>query len=200
MKAKLLLTLFLFISTFVSAQDNKKEIEVQFMNYMSAIISKDFDKAMNYAPDELFEIMPRDQFISVMEKVFNDPQIEMHIKDPKILSIGEVEEIKGKHYAFMTYSNILTMKFDNSDAESDEEKKMRVEIIKQTFAQAIGEGKVKFNEQTEVFDIYSEKNVYAISKDGKTDWRFIVLEEKQKPFLDKFLPRQLIRKLDFSKN
>jgi len=200
MKAKLLLVLFLFVTTLVVAQDGKKEIEVQFMNYMNAIMSKDFNKSMDYAPDELFEIMPRDQFISVMEKVFNDPQIEMHIKDPKVLSVGEVEEIKGKHYAFMTYSNVLTMKFNNSDAESDEEKKMRVEIIKQTFAQAMGEGKVKYNEQTEIFDIYSEKDVYAISKDGKTDWRFIVLEEKQKPVLDKFLPKQLIRRIDFSKN
>ncbi|MBB6609866.1 hypothetical protein H7F15_02345 [Pontibacter sp. Tf4] len=202
MKAKLLLVLLLFVSSFAFAQDNKKAVEARLTEYLNYMISKDFNKAMDYAPDELFEIVPRSQMVMAMEKVFSDPSMEFNITEPKILHAGDTEKIDDKHYMLLKYSNVLKMKFNNADVktETEDEQKFRINLMKLSFEKMFGEGNVKYDEKTEFYDIYAEKDVYAVSKDGKTDWRFVVVDKDQKVMLGKLLPKQLIDRIDFSKN
>jgi hypothetical protein len=202
MKTKILLVLYLFVTSVALAQDNKKAVEARLTEYLNYMISKDFNKAMDYATDELFEIVSRSQMIMVMEKVFNDPSMEFNITEPKILYAGDTERIEDKHYMLLKYSNVLMMKFNNADkeTESEDERKFRINLMQLTFEKMFGEGNVKYNEKTEFYDIYAEKDVYAVSKDGKTDWRFIVVDKDQKLMLGKLLPKQIIDQIDFSKN
>ena len=53
-KKALLTILFLTICTVGVAQDYKKHIETEFMEYLHAIMEQDFEKSMDYLTPEFF--------------------------------------------------------------------------------------------------------------------------------------------------
>ena len=194
-KARILTLLFFTISTIGFCQDHKREIEGQFLNYNNLIIKKDFNKSMAYLPEEFFEIIPKEQMIMVMEKTFSNPEMEFELKSPKIDEISEVEKIGDKFYVLLTYSSPMKMKFTNSEEQEEGENKLRINMLKMSMEQMFGSENVKYDEETEFFDIVAKKQAYAISGNGKSDWRFLVIEKKQKFILDKLLPAQLVEKI-----
>ncbi|WP_316785534.1 hypothetical protein [Pedobacter frigiditerrae] len=195
LKKVLLITLLLATSSVAMAQDYKKEIEKEFKEYLNALFSKDFEKSMNYLTPEVFKIIPKAQMIKIMEQTFNEPSIEFELKDAKIIEIQNSEKIENKFYSFLSYSNLMRIKFKSERNETTEEKKMKNNLGKLSFEKTFGVQNVKYDDKTEFFEIYVEKPVYAISDNGKNDWKFIVVEKKQKSFLETLLPKKLIEKV-----
>ncbi|PKG42629.1 hypothetical protein [Psychroflexus sp. MES1-P1E] len=194
-KKKLLILLSLTISTFGISQDYKKNIESEFTEYINSIVNMEFEKSMEYMTPELFEIVPKSQWIKIMEQGFNNPEMEFEIINPKILTINDSQKIENKYYSLLTYSNQINMKIYGQESESEDEKTMRINLAKMSLEQNFGSQNVVYNEKTEFFEIQSQKDVYGISKNGETDWKFLVLEKKQKAILDKILPKELSEKI-----
>jgi hypothetical protein len=196
-KITILIPLFLILAIKAFGQDYKKEIETQFLYYNNLIIKKDFDKSMDYLPEEFFAIVPKDQMILVMEKTFSNPEMEFELESPIIKDIAAVEKIGDKFYAFLQYSSQMKMKFLNDDEpeETEAKQKQRTNMIKGLMEHTYGAGNVKFDEKTETFTIIAHKQAYAISANGESDWKFLVIEKKQKFILDKLLPMQLVEKI-----
>jgi hypothetical protein len=119
------------------------------------------------------------------------------LKSPNINEISEVEKIGDKFYVLLNYSSPIKMKFINNDEqeESEVEHKLRMNMLKLSMEQTFGSENVTYDEKTEFFDIIAQKQAYAISKNGKSDWKFLVVEKKQKFILDKLLPAQLVEKI-----
>ncbi|SDG84702.1 hypothetical protein SAMN04488062_102349 [Flavobacterium omnivorum] len=187
--------LFLIISSTGNAQDYKKTIEIEFTEYLNSIVNKNFAKSMNYVIPEFFEIIPKSQMIKLMEQTFNNPSMEFELKNPKILSIDDAQKIEEKFYSLLSYSNQMNMKILNEGEETEDEKKMRIGLTQLSFEQNFGSENVKYNKETDFFEILVEKQVYTISKDGETDWKFLVIEKKQKVLLEKLLPKELVDKI-----
>ena len=187
--------LFLIISSTGNAQDYKKTIEIEFNEYLNSIVNKNFAKSMNYVIPEFFEIIPKSQMIKLMEQTFNNPSMEFELKNPKILSINDAQKIEEKFYSLLSYSNQMNMKILNEGEETEDEKKMRIGLTQLSFEKNFGSENVKYNKETDFFEILVEKQVYTISKDGKTNWKFLVIEKKQKVLLEKLLPKELVDKI-----
>lgn len=194
---KILFTIILSfaINTNGISQEYKKEIENQFNRYLNSIINKDFEESMNYLTPEFFEIIPKSQMVKVMEQTFNNPSIEFEFKNPKILEVKNSEKIENKFYSLLSYSNQMNIKIKSDHEETEDEKKMRINMTKLSFEQTFGAGNIIYNDKTGFFEVQVTKQVYAISKEGQTDWKFIVVEEKQKPILEKILPKVLTDKI-----
>jgi len=197
LKTRLLAFLLLTISTVAFSQDYKKEIEKQFLEYNNLIVKRNFEKSMDFVPEEFFNIIPKDQMVLVMEKTFNNPDMDFELKEPKIIEIAESQKIENKFYSLVNYSSPMKMKFKNNDQkeETEKEHKLRMNMIKLSLEQTFGSDKVRYDEKTEIFEINAQKQAYAISKNGKTDWKFLVIEKKQKFILEKLLPKQLVEKI-----
>jgi len=197
LKTKLLTIILLTISTLAFSQDYKKDIESKFLEYNSYIINQDFMKSKDFVPQEFYEIVPKEQMILLLEKTFNNPEIEYKLKGPQIIDISEKEQVEGKYYSLIKYSSPMNMKFKNKEQqeETETERKLRMNLIKLSFEKSFGSGNVKYNEETGFFEINAQKQAYAISKDGITDWKFLVVESKQKFILEKLLPKQLVEKI-----
>lgn len=187
--------LFLIISSTGNAQDYKKTIEIEFTEYLNSIVNKNFAKSMDYVIPEFFEIIPKSQMIKVMEQTFNNPSMEFELKNPKIISINDAQKIEEKFYSLLSYSNQMNMKIRNEGEETEDEKKMRIGLTQLSFEKNFGSQNVKYNKETDFFEILVEKQVYSISKDGKKDWKFLVIEKKQKVLLEKLLPKELVEKI-----
>jgi hypothetical protein len=190
-----LLCLFLTISSVSYSQDYKNEIENQFIEYNKLIINKEFEKSMNFVPVEVFELVPKAQMIRVMETTFNNSEMEFELESPKIINISDVENIEDRFYSLLQYSSLMKMKLKRDMAETEEEQKLTMNLTKATFQKAYGSENVEYDEKTGFYNVIVKKQAYAISNDGKGNWKFLVVEKKQKPFLDKLLPKRLIDKI-----
>jgi len=177
------------------AQDYKKEIEKEFLEYVNLLIDMEFEKSMNYILPDFFEIIPKSQMITLMEQSFNNPSIEIKLTNPIINKIDDSQKIEEKFYSFLTYSNQMNIKILGEEGESEVDKKDRINLTKASFENTFGKENVIYNEKTEFFEIKTEKNVYAISSNGETDWKFLTIEKNQKAILEKLLPKKLTEEL-----
>ncbi|KIC89638.1 hypothetical protein [Flavihumibacter sp. ZG627] len=194
---RLTLIALLIITSFTGySQQYKKTIEKQFLTYTNHLIEKDFKGACNYIIEDFFKIIPRDQLVLMMEKTFNNPDIEFAIDSPKIIKIEDSRKFNANDYARLQYSNLLRMKFiipkEDGETVSEEEKEMTTSLTKANLEKTFGDSNVRYDAATGYFTIFSIKDVVATSADGEK-WKFVVVEEKQKPILSKFLPKEMLR-------
>jgi hypothetical protein len=195
LKQKLFTILFLTISTIGIAQDYKNELKKEFNDYLSTIVNMEFEKSMEYIVPEFFEIIPKSQMIKVMKQAFNNPGIEIEITNPKIIEVKDKKEIENKYYSLLTYSNQMNMKIYGEAEETKNEKTTRINLTKLSLESTFGSENVEYNENTDFFQIQSQKDVYGISKNGENNWKFLVIEKKQKMILEKLLPKELSEKI-----
>lgn len=191
------ITVFLLLLTSSSAfaQDYKNNIDTDFTDYVNLLINQDFEKSMDYIPEAFFDILPKETLIAVLKKTFNNHDMQIELKDPKILKIQDVRKIEGKYYSELTYSNIMNMKMIGEEDESEEDKELRISLTKMAFEKTFDKNNVSYDEETEFFSIYVVKDVYAISNNGETEWKFLTIEKNQKEVLKTILPKKLWNKL-----
>ncbi len=196
MNIKTILTIcfLLIVSITTEAQAYKESIRTDFGRYLNTIERGDFEKSVEYITPEFFDILPKADMIKMMEQAFNNPDIQFNLRDEKILNVGDSREIEGKYYATLQYSNMMDMKIKDGDkGKSSEEKQMNDSIMKAAFNKKFGAENVSFKSETDVYEIYVEKDVWAISANGKTDWKFLVVEDDQEMILKQILPEALIK-------
>lgn len=192
-KRNLLTILFLTFCTIGMAQEYKKDIETEFTKYLNSIVNMEFDKSVGYITPEFFEIVSKSQMIKLMEQTFHNPEMQFKIKNPQIIKINDSKKIDDRYYSLLTYSNQMDIKFNSEAKETEEEKETRINLTKLSLERTFGAKNVKYNKETGTFEIQSQKDVYAISKNGNTDWKFLVIERNQKLILDKILPEELLK-------
>ncbi len=172
-----------FSSLDLSAQAYKDSIETQFLRYTDLLIKKDYAKSADYLNPGFFKVVPKAQLISIMEKSLNDPAADFKIESPKVISIGNSRIIAKQSYVKMKYSNYLSMHFKGGDSN--------VELANQSLQGTFGKENVTYDSATKSFRVFVVKDVIANSQDNK-NWTFVVVEEKQKPVLEKFIPKELL--------
>lgn len=184
--------LFIFLCTITTnlyAQAVNETIEKQFTEYSQLVIDKEFDKALNYAPEEIFEVIPREQMVKMMEMVLSSSDFEYKATLPKVLSISDLIKIEEVNYVKIKTSSEVEMKF--SELEEDEDREMNIPLYKLSFEKKFGVGNVKYNEETHFFEINATKNAIAKSNDLK-EWKFVIVEnDNQKLILERFIPKEL---------
>lgn len=200
------ITLFIF-SGIGYAQDYKSEIKKEFGDYLDLILAQDFEKSMEYVIDDVFEIVAKEDMISLMESTFNTPGLELSMEQAKIISVGDKELVEEKFYTLLSYSNIMKMKFlEEAEEENNEEdnrteeelakdEKIKNALVRVSLAKTFGDENVKFNEDSKVYEIFVIKQAYAISENGNENWKFIVAEKNQKAFLELILPKAIVDKI-----
>jgi predicted RND superfamily exporter protein len=196
---KRILILLILISNLTFGQEVEKyeeNLNRDFIEYNDLILKQEFDKSMDYMLPEFFEIIPRNQMVLLMKQVYNNPDLEFKMDKPKDIDYGKPEKIEEKYYSEITYSYDIKMKFNNVEKTEDEEQnELNKNLTKLTLEKTFGSGNVIFNEETEFYEIHSVKNAFGISENGTSDWKFVVVEPKQKFILEKILPKELTEKL-----
>ncbi len=197
MKRIFILMILVSNLTFGQTSENHQEnLNKDFIEYNDLILKQEFEKSMDYMLPEFFEIIPKNQMILLMKQVYNNPDLEFKADEPKDIKYGEPKKIEEKYYSEITYTYDIKMKFNNVEESKDEEQnKLNKNLMKLTLEKTFGTGNVNFNEETEFYEIHSIKNAFGIYENGKSDWKFVVVEPKQKFILEKILPKELTEKL-----
>ena len=191
--------LLILVSNLTFSQTSKnyyENLNRDFVEYNDLILSQEFEKSMDYMLPEFFEIIPKNQMVLLMKQVYNNPDLEFKMDKPKNISYGEPRKIEEKYYSEIAYTYLIKMRFKNiEDSEDKEQDKLTRNLTKLRLEQTFGSGNVKFNQETEFYEINSTKNAFGISENGTSDWKFVVIEPKQKFTLEKILPKELTENL-----
>lgn len=170
----------------------KESIKTEFTNYLNALLEKDFEKSTEYLLPAFFDLIPKEELIAAMEAAFNNPEMKFDIEDPKILSVEDQQLIDEKYYALLTYSNIMRISFAPNPEEGEKEKSFRVGFLEKSLKGKFGEEHVEYKPEEDIFKVYSERKVAAISMDGQTDWKFVVLDKSQLLTLVELIPEEIL--------
>lgn len=203
MKNLVTVVLFLLFFTSCFTSRNSKlqsgaqdEIRTDFIEYYDLIIQHKFADAMEFIVPEFFNIFPKDELIQMMEQLFNNPMFNFQLKKPEINEVGKIIKEGGQYYAVLKYSNWMNMHVAGEDNESESEKKDRIAMLKGALEITFGSENVKYNEETDYFEIFTLKEALAVSENGKTNWKFITVEENQKMLLKKIIPERILTMFD----
>ncbi len=184
MKQILLSSVLLLFGIFLEAQDYKDQIRIDFGRYVYHLTKKEFPQSMDYMNPDFLKIVPKDKLVEVMEKTFNDPDLEIELDSTEIISIDDKVLIKGENFAKLKYTNVLRMKFKG-------EKAVDTDAVLENLKAQFGDENVRYDSVSGFFNIRVFKDVVANSKDPKR-WTFVVVEERQKPILAKLLPAEML--------
>jgi hypothetical protein len=170
------------------AQDSKEAIK-QFTTYSQLVLNKEFDKALDFVHEGIFEIAPREQMKTILEQTFNNPMMEVEMSMPEIKGVSAVKNIENTHYLKFNSKNLVKMRFSSEAiGEGDE----AINKVKQGLSSQFGEENVVFDNATKFFSVTTEKPVIAASIDKKT-WKFVTIDNNQLiPMLEKFIPKEVL--------
>jgi hypothetical protein len=178
-----------------SSQDFKKTIEKEFKDYNNLIEKLEFEKSMQYLPQEFIELFSKSQFIKMMNQTYNNPSFKYEIKHLKIDNINDLQKIENKYYTSFNFSGNILIKTNRRINEDDEDFLNRIKKAKLSMEQSLGKDKVNLIDSQTTISINSFKKVIAISNNGKSDWKFLVLGKNQNEIAKKILPKQIIEKI-----
>lgn len=176
----------LFITTHAQKQ---KEVISKFNEYSQLILNKEFDKALDFVHDGIFEIAPREQMKSILVQTFSNPMMEVEMTMPEVRGISSFTEIENNHYLKFNSKNVVKMRFS---PEAIGEGETAINKVKQGLITQFGEENVVYDEATRFFKVTTVKPVIAASTDKK-NWKFVTIDNDQLiPMLEKFLPKAVI--------
>lgn len=188
-----LILLFFTLTSLTSlAQEYKTNIKQRFTEFNQYMVKGEFNKSMDYIPEAIFTIVPRAEMVKMFEQLLKNKDMEVKFIGFDIKEIADVRKIDTCYYVKIKYLSAMTLKMKISDTETADEKSTRLSMTKEAFANTFGSDNVKLDELTETFTIHPIKNSWAISKNGKTEWKFVNIEPKQRLIMEKVLPKVLI--------
>ncbi len=193
----IILLLFLAFNSALFAQDNSESIKSDFANYLKAIKTQDFETSLDYLVEDVFEIIPKETMLTLMEQMFNVEGVEFTFGDFVINEIKEPIVVDSTSYVILNYENEMSIKYTQQQEEetSEEDKKLTQLMAQSLLEQQFGKGNVTYNESTEFFDIKAIKKAIAIYDEDEKTWKFLVVE-KGNPFLLKsILPSSILEKV-----
>lgn len=191
-RALILLLLFVACNTTLFAQDYKENIKKSFSTYYKYLIAGEFDKSLDYTPPALFKIVPRPDLASAIEAMMSTPEMDTKLTSFEITNIFDRKKIEGAYYVKMINKGGMTLKIKSSSEETVQETDTKLNSINEAFIKLFGAENVSLDLATNSFSITAVKTCWAISVDGLTDWRFLTIEEGQRPLLEKILPKEIV--------
>ena len=191
-KLTLFVSFFLLLSISAFSQTYKENIKKDFKYLNDLIISGQYDEAIDLFPKEIVEATSREQLKAAFTQLLNSKDFKASIMEYEIIEVSQPEKIDSAYYAALRYSSKVQMTFTPPENETQEAKTDRLQRIKLGLSNAFGSDKVQLEESTGTFTMTPIKRSYAISANGKSNWKFVNIEPTQRVIMEKVLPKQLL--------
>ncbi len=186
----LILSFSAFTQTAPTAESLKKEID----KYCKLSLAKDVDGLLDFMPDELFEMAPRDAMKEALEQSLNSDKVDIYFDKIDATAISPIIELEKKYYARIDYSSIIRFGFAKMIAEMDDDtQKQFVSNVDEAYKKQFGEKNIKYNATTKTYTVSVSNHSFAIYNNK---WKFIGDEDKTKVLVNKIVPEEVQKKLN----
>ena len=178
-----LILLFNFIITY--SQGNDKDLVDTFDKYRTLIERKDYDKAFDYYLKDFLKYVPKKDLKKELEKLNNKPYFKYFVDNSKISYKSKIISDTNKKYAVIEYVSYTHICFyENAPKEYIEERKEHWK--------SIYKGNYEFNQEKNEIITHRKHKLIAIFDES---WFFIPYKDKMKPYMNIWLPQNIINEL-----
>lgn len=183
-----LIGFFIIINAFcVKAQSDYDAIIRTFDSYRLLVENKEYYKAFDFYLDSFLLYVPKEQLMKQFSDMNNNENIEYSVSGSEISFVSEIiEDNRNKKYAFVKYSSYYHYKFKSS---ADEEYRQK---IKNMYRNQHGNN-YSFSEKEEKISFLKKGELIAIKQNA--EWRFIIYQDKLKPYMNLWIPQEVFVKL-----
>ena len=178
--------LFIFLCTITTnlyAQGINETIERQFKEYIQ-LSFEDFEKSLDYTPEEVFETISKEEMILIHE--YGSNQLKgIYLKSaPIMINISETIKIENTNY--VKFQSSYKIQIDLNISDNVEE---NISYFKSSYEEIYGSENITFDQETYTFEINQIVNMIAISENLK-NWKFVSIDNVDLNYLH-FIPKQL---------
>lgn len=187
----LLLIAGISVTGFAQSAD-EVAIRKTFDAYFKVLQTKDNDATLDYMYPKMFELVPRQSLVEMMDAMYADTTRVMGYASPKLYTVSEVLKEGSGKYALISYSFNLLMEIKpGEDTTGLAEQNARIlGLLRGQY----GEKRVALEESKNLFTITPLSTMFAISEPGFTGWKFMENKKGGEAFLEKLLPKKVIKK------
>jgi len=200
---KKIISTIAFLILIVSCSVTKKAFQTEgqnairndFTSYLSFMSNEEFNKAFDYFIHELFDVVPKEELVELMEEQFNTPGVEMSLEKDKILEVEKIKKVEGEFYSKLKYSLLVKMKIEmvKEKNETEKAKEKRINMAKLILQRELDAETVVYNYETDFFEIFVEEDVLAISENGQSNWKFLIIEEDNNEIIKAIIPEKVLK-------
>lgn len=188
MKLKIYFVLFLMFYLKSFSQNTENQIKKDIDNYLKIFVDKDFSKISQYSYPEMKKYIDEEEYVEDLKESFRDREdVKISIFNAKVNNISELYHIDNVYYSIIDYSNIISFDFSRKDEEE-------TSTIIEALESAYGDGNVFFFPEEKIFKALVHKIIIAKSKDGKANWKFLVLHGNNE-FVNMIIPINIFMKI-----
>jgi|GEM_PF-3377698 hypothetical protein len=196
---KYLLSLFIVVAAHsVQAQTPLDRLEKEFIDYSQLLVDGDYASALDYAPKNMFAIVPRNTMIAVMDSMLNSDDFKLLLHLPVFTESDKAFTDDKVTYQVFYYKQRLGINFeteaseDIADEDSDLTNELRLNLLNATY----GDGSVTYDSIAKWYDINIIKKALAIQYEEASHLHFAVLEDNQTALLEKLFSKSVLKKIN----
>lgn len=195
---------FLFVTLFIIGaygQSDKDEVKSTFHDYFNTVMQQENEKTLGYIYPKLFDIIPKEKMLDIMNKTKADTSTRVALAEPAITSISETTKIEETAYVVIQYTFKMTMTFPKApepdeEEEVDSEPEENSDPIDFTFEmlkEKYGEKNVKIDRENSTLEAKASNEMFGIHDPAYSGWKFLEKKDSMKPILEKLLPKKVLK-------
>ncbi|WP_394706642.1 hypothetical protein [uncultured Draconibacterium sp.] len=178
--------IFIIIVSFSIYNVQSQNLERDYLKYLNALNNSNYDEAMDFIPEKVFEIASKESIIEQFEFIKNEYG-KLYTANFKIIESKSIIEHLDTLYSKVYYSADVVL-------ELKDDKLNRVESLIASFGQKYPKDNIKFNKNKSEIRIKNLNSFYAISTDEGENWKF--LENVHETIYSRFIPSKILIELN----
>src|SRR6187402_2546116 len=102
---------FLLVTMFIIgayAQSDKEEVKSTFHDYFQTVMQQENEKTLDYIYPKLFDIIPKEKMLDLMNKTKADTSTGVVLAEPSITRISETTKVEATDYVVIQYTFKMT--------------------------------------------------------------------------------------------
>jgi len=203
MRKTMLLTLFIISFGVAFSQTAKENLENDFTNFVNLKYEGQFEKSLDYLAEDIFKMIPKEAILAFREETrWGEPvsmiedeilfYVTLTLGNLEILETSNIEKIKDRRYAIITFRKIIMEVQIPTEGENLENAKEKGIELTKFYSKILGAGNVEYNEETNVIKIKEIRDIIAVSKNGIDTWKF--MDTPDEVLLTMFIPQKILKR------
>lgn len=181
-------TCFFLISASAQVTSIDRDLQKRLDEYMSFNKQLNFQKLMEYIHPSLFKIVPKNQFVEMLEESFNNDKMKISIDSIVVSVIGPSFKHGEALYKKIDYYMSMDLKFKDSTTKDDKD---FVPTMIKALQEGFPEHTINYDKIADKFIIKGSDILFAIKDKQQTEWMFLGYK-KNPDMINALYPKDVI--------
>ncbi|MCU0375037.1 MAG: hypothetical protein MUF24_06995 [Chitinophagaceae bacterium] len=180
----------------VFAQAEADTIKQTVLAYFKTIETFDMKASVEYLHPAIFDLVPKNNMIEMLEQSFKDPEVRVKMDSAEILKVSPILEDNNIKYGLVNYSFLMHMTMmDGEKPLTNTNDKSALMVTYNIIKGKYGDKKVRLESAKGTIHVLSETSLFAIKAPEFDGWKFLENKENMTRVFDGIIPQNILIQL-----